>query len=71
MTMRAGRQSRNAVYILIAAKGGDTTTLSGAAAVKLKNLRGKSPVKLQNLFPPPLNPLNPEPPNGGSFPVVI
>ncbi|GEM_PF-4260727 len=39
-----------AAYILIAAKGGDTTTLSGAADVKPKNPRGESPVNLKNLF---------------------
>ena len=31
MTRRAGRESRNADYILIAAKGGDTTTLGPKA----------------------------------------
>ena len=38
-----------AAYILIARQG-DTTTLSGAAAVKPKNPRGESPVHLKNLF---------------------
>ena len=54
MTRRAGRQSRNADFILIAAKGGDTTTLSPKGCQTLEP-SGQRPVNLEN----PLNPLNP------------
>ena len=43
----AGRQSRNADFISIAAKSGYPQP-SALRAVKPKNLRGESPVKLQN-----------------------
>ena len=48
MTRRAGRESRDADFILIAE--GDTTTLGPKGPVKLKNPK--------NLFHHPLNPLN-------------
>ena len=52
MTSSAGRYSRNADFILIAA--GDTTTLSRSAAVKLKNPPATGPVNLKNLFHNPM-----------------
>ena len=52
MTSSAGRYSRNADFILIAA--GDTTTLSRSVAVKLKNPPATGPVNLKNLFHNPM-----------------
>ena len=49
MTRRAGRQSRNADFILIAAKGGDTTTFSPKGCQTLEP-SGQRPVNLKNLF---------------------
>ena len=57
MTRRAGRESRDADFILIAE--GDTTTLGPKGPVKLKN-----PKNPKNLFHHPLNPLN-QPAGGG------
>ena len=53
MTRRAGRESRDADFILIAE--GDTTTLGPKGPVKLKLKNPKNP---KNPFHNPLNPLN-------------
>ena len=47
----AGRKSRNAGYILIAAKGGDTTTLSPKGLSNLRTFGAKAPSNLRT-FPP-------------------
>jgi hypothetical protein len=55
---RHKRKFRNADFIIIAAKGGDTTTLSGHRPLSnLRTLRPGGQVNLKNLLP--LNPLNP------------
>jgi hypothetical protein len=43
MTMKAGREARNADFIIIAA--GDTTTLTAAGCVKPKNPWADRPIK--------------------------
>lgn len=47
MTMKAGRSSRNADFVLIARQG-DTITLGAAGAVKPKNPWADRPIKLKN-----------------------
>ena len=57
--MTVGREGRPVTlppgggYILIDAKGVDTTTLNGKAAVKPKNPWTVRPIKPKNLFPAP------------------
>ena len=48
MTMKAGRSSRNADFVLIARQG-DTITLGAAGAVKPKNLPAKGRSNLRTL----------------------
>ena len=61
MTLKA-EQAAKAAYKLIAV--GDTTTLSGEAAVKLQNppAEGRSILRTFLQLLNPLNPLNPGPP---------
>ena len=60
MTMRAGRNSRNADFILIAREG-DTTTLGAKGPVKLKNLPAVRPVHLKNPHTEGVSNGNPQP----------
>ena len=64
MTRGAGRESRDADFILIAE--GDTTTLGPKGPVKLKN-----PKNPKNLFHHPLNLLNPLNPIRSAAPMAI
>jgi hypothetical protein len=46
------RRGREAAYKLIAAKGGDTTTLGPKGPIKLKNPWAGRPINLKNLLSP-------------------
>ena len=46
------RRGREAAYKLIAAKGGDTTTLGPKGPIKLKNPWAGRPINLKNLLLP-------------------
>ena len=69
MTMRAGRQSRNAGFISIAAER-QSTTLGANGTVKLKNLPAVRPVNPKNLFPQPFEPSDPGPLRGPNKKII-